>query len=42
MQLEVTDELWPLVDDLDVQMRIRNLSAVHIRVFRPAVPVEDY
>jgi len=40
--VEVTDDLEPLLDDLESQSRVRNCSAVHIKVFRSDHPVTDY
>jgi len=40
--VEVTDDLEPLLDDLESQTRVRNCSAVHIKIFRPDLPVSDY
>jgi len=40
--VEVTDDLEPLLDDLESQVRVRNCSAVHIKIFRPDLPVTDY
>uniref|UniRef100_A0A914WAV0 Ribonuclease P protein subunit p20 n=1 Tax=Plectus sambesii TaxID=2011161 RepID=A0A914WAV0_9BILA len=40
--MEMTDDLIPLVDDADFRTRSRFVSAVHIRVFRPDSPVDDY
>uniref|UniRef100_A0A915JND2 Ribonuclease P protein subunit p20 n=1 Tax=Romanomermis culicivorax TaxID=13658 RepID=A0A915JND2_ROMCU len=40
--IEVTDDLYPLLDDLEFRQRIRNVSAVHIRLFVPRKPVENY
>ena len=33
--VELVDDLEPQVDDLDPQTRVRNNSAVHIKLFRP-------
>jgi hypothetical protein len=38
----MTDDLYPLVDDADIGIRHRFVSAVHIRVYRPTIPVDDY
>lgn len=40
--VEVTDDLEPLLDDIESQTRVRNCSAVHIKIFRADVPVTDY
>jgi len=40
--VEVTDDLEPLLDELESQTRVRNCSAVHIKIFRPDLPVADY
>lgn len=39
---QITDDLWPLLDELRPGAVHRNLSAIHIRVFRPETPVTDY
>jgi len=36
--VQVNDDMWPLLDELDTQSRSRNLSAIHIRLFRPIIP----
>ncbi len=40
--VEVTDDLYPLLDDGDARTRRRFVSALHIRLFRPELPVNDY
>lgn len=38
----VTDDLEPLLDDMESQTRVRNCSAIHIKIFRADSPVTDY
>ena len=40
--VQVTDDLFPLIDDGDLRIRKRFVSGIHIRVFRPEVPVVGY
>jgi len=40
--VEVTDDLEPLLDEMEAQTRVRNCSAVHIKIFRPDLPILDY
>jgi len=40
--VEVTDDLEPLLDDLESQSRVRNCSAIHIKLFRSDHPVLDF
>jgi len=40
--IDVTDDLEPLMDHLDPKSHFRHVSAVHIRIFRPETPVENF